>query len=86
LLQRLTLRKDWPHCPITSSICLISNNSEISFAYYHDPLIVWDASKTNISNKCIVTEVKMGAGIVTSLRNSASSRPSYSCILCFFYS
>ena len=34
-------------------------------AHYHDALIIWDASKANISNKCIVTEVKKGAGLVT---------------------
>jgi hypothetical protein len=64
LLQRLTLRKDCSQCPITSTIGLVSNNSGISFAHHHDALIVWDASKANISNKCIVTEVKKGAGIV----------------------
>jgi hypothetical protein len=65
LLQRLALRKDCSICPITSTIGVISNNSGISFAHHHDALIVLDASKANISNKCIVTEVQMGAGIVT---------------------
>jgi hypothetical protein len=58
LLQRLTLRKDCSNCPITSTIGLISNNSGISLAHHHDALIVWDASRANISSKCIVTEVK----------------------------
>jgi hypothetical protein len=37
----------------------------MSFAHHHDALIVWDASKANISNKCIMNELKMGAGVVT---------------------
>ena len=65
LLQRLTLRKDCSNCPITSTIGLISNNYGKSFAHHHDALIAWDAAKANISKKCIMNEVKMGAGIVT---------------------
>jgi hypothetical protein len=52
LLQRLTLRKDCPNRTITSTIGLVSNNSEISFAQYHDALIVWDALNANISKQC----------------------------------
>ena len=85
LLQRLTLRKDCSLCPITSTISLISNYSEIYFAHHHDALIVWDALKANISNKCIMNEVKMGAGIVTKKNDNTFQLKDNAAQLEYFY-
>ena len=64
LLQIIIMKKDCPRCPIYSTLGRISNNSEISFVHHQDVIIVWDASKGNISKQCFVNEVKSGSGLV----------------------
>ncbi len=64
MLQKITIRKDCLHCPITSPFGLLTNNSGVSFVRHHDSIIVWDASKANISGQCNLKILQLGSGLV----------------------
>ena len=85
LLQRITLRKDCVKCPITSPYGILTNNSETSFVRHRDSIIVWDASKANISDQCNLKELKNGTGLVTKVDTSSLKLVDNTAQLEFFY-
>jgi hypothetical protein len=62
---KIIIRKDCLYCPITSPFGLLTNSSEVSFVRRHDSVIVWDATKANISGQCNLRELKSGSGFVS---------------------
>jgi len=85
LLQRITLRKDCLNCPISSPYGILTNNSDVSFVRHHNSIIVWDASKANISDQCRLKELKNGTGLVTKVDTSSLKLVDNTAQLEFFY-